>query len=305
MALPLQHPVVRPNASGRRRPEDRDVSWRERLQALKHLPRLLRLVWETEPRYVVGILVLRVLALAGAARGALDRQAHRGRGGARGRGGRRRRRRRRGPGWASCWRSSWRSRWWARGWPGSRALLESLLGDLFANRTSVELMRHAATLDLEQFENAEIYDKLERARRQTVGRIGLFTLLLASVQDVDHPRHPGRGARGVRALAAGPAGDRGAPLAPGRDPLRLAGLLAALLLDARATPARLPALHRRERHLGEGAQALRPVGLPGRPLRPALPGVLRGEQGARGPAEPGLERCWPRSGRWATTRPTR
>jgi ATP-binding cassette subfamily B protein len=63
------------------------------------------------------------------------------------------------------------------------ALLESLLGDLFANRTSVELMRHAATLDLEQFENAEIYDKLERARRQTVGRIGLFTLLLSSIQD--------------------------------------------------------------------------------------------------------------------------
>ena len=61
MALPLQHPVVRPNASGRRRPEDREVPWRERVQALRHLPRLLRLVWETEPRYVVGILVLRVL----------------------------------------------------------------------------------------------------------------------------------------------------------------------------------------------------------------------------------------------------
>ena len=44
-------------------------------------------------------------------------------------------------------------------------------------------MRHAATLDLEQFENADLYDKLERARRQTVGRIGLFTLLLATVQD--------------------------------------------------------------------------------------------------------------------------
>jgi ATP-binding cassette subfamily B protein len=63
------------------------------------------------------------------------------------------------------------------------ALLESLLGDLFANRTSVELMRHAATLDLEQFENADLYDKLERARRQTVNRIGLFTLMLATVQD--------------------------------------------------------------------------------------------------------------------------
>jgi ATP-binding cassette subfamily B protein len=64
------------------------------------------------------------------------------------------------------------------------ALLESLLGDLFANQTSVMLMRHAATLDLEQFENAEIYDKLERARRQTVGRIGLFTMLLATLQDL-------------------------------------------------------------------------------------------------------------------------
>jgi ATP-binding cassette subfamily B protein len=64
------------------------------------------------------------------------------------------------------------------------SLLESLLGDLFANRTSVQLMQHAATLDLEQFENAEIYDKLERARRQTVGRIGLFTMLLATLQDL-------------------------------------------------------------------------------------------------------------------------
>jgi ATP-binding cassette subfamily B protein len=63
------------------------------------------------------------------------------------------------------------------------ALLESLLGDLYANRTSVELMRHAATLDLEQFENAEIYDRLERARRQTVGRIALLSQLFGLAQD--------------------------------------------------------------------------------------------------------------------------
>ena len=168
------------------------------------------------------------------------------------------------------------------------ALLESLLGDLFANRTSVELMRHAATLDLEQFENAEIYDKLERARRQTVGRIGLFTLLLASLQDADHAGHPGRGAGGVRALAAGAAGRRGAALAPGRDPLRLAGLFAALLLDPRAPPARLPALHRRQRHLGQGAQALRAVGLPGRALRPAV---------AASSTRP--TRRWPCGGAWS------
>ncbi len=64
------------------------------------------------------------------------------------------------------------------------ALLESLLGDLFSNRVSVRLMEHAAGLDLAQFEDAETYDHLERARRQTVGRIGLMAQLLGLVQDV-------------------------------------------------------------------------------------------------------------------------
>src|SRR6202521_3992481 len=58
MSLPLGHPVVRPN--GRRPAGAPSVSWRERLQALRHLPKLLRMVWETEPRYVIGILLLRV-----------------------------------------------------------------------------------------------------------------------------------------------------------------------------------------------------------------------------------------------------
>ena len=94
-----------------------------------------------------------------------------------------RRRRWTGPGWPSCSAIELAIALVGEGLSRLSALLESLLGDLFANRTSVELMRHAATLDLEQFEDAEIYDKLERARRQTVGRIGLFTLLLATVQD--------------------------------------------------------------------------------------------------------------------------
>ena len=62
-------------------------------------------------------------------------------------------------------------------------LLDSLLGDLFANRTSVELMRHAAKLDLYQFEDPEFYDKLERARRQTNGRTVLMSQVLSQVQD--------------------------------------------------------------------------------------------------------------------------
>jgi len=44
-------------------------------------------------------------------------------------------------------------------------------------------MEHAATLDLAQFEDPEFYDHLERARRQTVGRIGLIAQLLGLAQD--------------------------------------------------------------------------------------------------------------------------
>jgi ATP-binding cassette subfamily B protein len=63
------------------------------------------------------------------------------------------------------------------------SVIESLLGDLFSNRTSVLLMRHAATLDLYQFEDPSFYDQLDRARRQTTGRIGLLALLLSMGQD--------------------------------------------------------------------------------------------------------------------------
>ena len=64
------------------------------------------------------------------------------------------------------------------------AVIESLLGDLFSNRTSVMLMEHAATLDLYQFENPAFYDQLDRARRQTTGRIGLLAQLLSMGQDL-------------------------------------------------------------------------------------------------------------------------
>ena len=63
------------------------------------------------------------------------------------------------------------------------SLVDSLLGDLFANNTSYELIRHAATLDLYQFENPEFYDKMERARRQTTGRTVLLSQILSQLQD--------------------------------------------------------------------------------------------------------------------------
>jgi len=63
-------------------------------------------------------------------------------------------------------------------------LLDSLLGDLFANHSSVKIMRHAATLDLDQFEDSVFYDKLERARQQTVGRTLLLSQVFAQMQDL-------------------------------------------------------------------------------------------------------------------------
>lgn len=63
-------------------------------------------------------------------------------------------------------------------------LVDSLLGDLFSNRTSVVLIEHAAKLDLAQFEDATFYDKLERARRQTVTRVVLMSQVLSQGQDI-------------------------------------------------------------------------------------------------------------------------
>ncbi|MGI9069942.1 MAG: ABC transporter ATP-binding protein [Bryobacteraceae bacterium] len=64
------------------------------------------------------------------------------------------------------------------------ALADSLLGDRFTNRVSVELMRHASVLDLAHFEEPEFYDKLERARRQTMGRMQLMSQVMAVAQDL-------------------------------------------------------------------------------------------------------------------------
>jgi len=60
---------------------------------------------------------------------------------------------------------------------------DSLLSELFTNATSIRLMEHAATLDLEDFEDPDLQDKLDRARRQTMGRMSLMGQLFGQVQD--------------------------------------------------------------------------------------------------------------------------
>ena len=163
--------------------DGKPATWGERLQALKYVPPLLKLVYETHRGYTAAILVLRVvrslvpLAVLWIGKLIIDGviAAVRVRAG----GG--------------------LIDWWhlgglvalelgiavaGEGLARLSSLLESLLGDLFSNRISVRLMQHAATLDLAQYEDAETYDHLERARRQTVGRIGLIALLLSTAQDL-------------------------------------------------------------------------------------------------------------------------
>jgi ATP-binding cassette, subfamily B, bacterial len=62
--------------------------------------------------------------------------------------------------------------------------VEGLFGDLCSNHISEKLIRHAATLDLRHFEDPAFYDRLERAQRQTTGRIGLLPQLLSVGQDL-------------------------------------------------------------------------------------------------------------------------
>ena len=158
-------------------------TWRQRLEALKNLPPLLKMVWETHRGYAAAIVALRTLRavvplavlwvgklIIDAVVGAV--QAH-------------------GAGQTVEWGHLVRLvlielaiAVFGEALARAGTLVESLLGDLFSNRVSVRLMEHAATLDLRQFEDPEFYDHLERARRQTVGRIGLVALLLGTVQSI-------------------------------------------------------------------------------------------------------------------------
>ena len=162
---------------------DKPPTWAQRLEALRHVPPLLRLVFRTHRGYTVAILALRMIrsvipvAVLWIGKLIIDGVI----------------------GAIGVTRAGHPVDWWTLGGlvalelgiavvgealARASSLLESLLGDLFANRISVRLMQHAATLDLAQFEDADTYDHLERARRQTVGRIGLFALLLSTAQDL-------------------------------------------------------------------------------------------------------------------------
>ncbi|GEO09792.1 ABC transporter ATP-binding protein [Segetibacter aerophilus] len=62
-------------------------------------------------------------------------------------------------------------------------LVDVLLGDRLSNYSFMRIMTHASKLDLEQFEDSVFYDKLERARQQCIGRTVLLTNVFGQLQD--------------------------------------------------------------------------------------------------------------------------
>ena len=158
---------------------EKPLSWRENLQALKNLPRFLRLVWKTDPVMTLANSLLRILqagipvTVLYVGKLIIDQVVLLTNNN--------------GGDLSTIWTYvalefglALLSALLNRG----ISLLDALLGDLFSNKTSERLIAHAANLDLPQFEDSVFYDKLERARRQTTGRVVLMSQMFTQVQDL-------------------------------------------------------------------------------------------------------------------------
>ncbi|WP_020532800.1 ABC transporter ATP-binding protein [Flexithrix dorotheae] len=156
-----------------------NLSFREQIGALQNLPRFFSLIWETSQALTLGIISLRIIKsiipLSQLYVGKLIIDEVIGLSEAK------------NPDFETLW--IWvgiefglviLSELLTRG----TTLMDSLIGDLFANKISIKLIEHAASLDLYQFEDANFYDKLERARRQTTARVVLISQVLGQVQDM-------------------------------------------------------------------------------------------------------------------------
>ncbi|MDF2766202.1 MAG: transporter ATP-binding protein, partial [Rhodospirillales bacterium] len=62
--------------------------------------------------------------------------------------------------------------------------IDGILGELHSNQVSMELMQHAAGLDLKHFESSDYQDRLERARRQAAGRNAMLSQVFGQGQAI-------------------------------------------------------------------------------------------------------------------------
>ncbi len=156
-----------------------DFSFKERFSALTNLPRFFKMVWQTSPLLTLANGLLRIVrsalpvAFLYVGKLIIDQVVLLGQGS--------------GGDTAYLWglvALEFGLAMLSDALGRATSLIDGLLGDLFANNTSIRIMQHAALLDLEQFEDSRFYDKLERARQQTAGRTILLAQVLSQVQDL-------------------------------------------------------------------------------------------------------------------------
>lgn len=153
--------------------------WRERISALRHVPPLLRMVWDTSPGLSIAVICLRFVsallpvAMLWISKLIVDQVVA-----------------------AVAGRAVITNDiWWllggevalavlGDGLSRATALCDSLLGDRFTNHVSLRMMAHATQLDLVSFEDPVFYDKMERARRQTTSRLGMLASLASMTQQI-------------------------------------------------------------------------------------------------------------------------
>ncbi len=61
---------------------------------------------------------------------------------------------------------------------------DALLGDQYSIRSSVAIIKKTNEIRLADLEDADFYDKMERARRQTTGRVALMSNVLSQGEDI-------------------------------------------------------------------------------------------------------------------------
>jgi ATP-binding cassette, subfamily B, bacterial len=149
------------------------MTWGERFAALKRLPPLFKMVWETNPWLCLCTLVLRLAAalipiatlLVSKAiiNDVVDAIRHQ-------------------PLHSNVWvmiGASFVLAVTADALSRMISLVDSLLGDRFTHRLDVMIMQHASALDLASFEDPVFYDKMERARQQARARLGMLVSVAA------------------------------------------------------------------------------------------------------------------------------
>src|SRR5882724_8678258 len=153
--------------------------WQERLSALRNVPPVLKIVWESGPIVVSLGLILRLISsllpiiALWITKLIIDGIVHA----------------------VSTHQPVPRTLWWLVaaefavaifGSVLSRTIdyLDSLLADKYTRHVSIQVMRHAANLDLTAYEDPVFYDRLERARVQATDRLGMIQSIGRLIQQV-------------------------------------------------------------------------------------------------------------------------